>query len=158
MPTSFEIAEDKDLSLARFMKGFVAALLTKGAASIRPKADEDRDALRRVVDLLENEIQSSRSTPQTSAANKRWLRALVRIRNELQPSPVGAFDGFEAALRNLQLSVTNCPNPFYEEIAFSASRPFAEATLKDEFEVRERQLLEHLADGFLNCRRSSISA
>lgn len=152
MNAYLSINKEPNLSLMSFMKGFVSALLLQGVSSIRPKADEDRDGLATVVELLQEEIEKARN------GDRSRFRALVALRNELQPSSVGSFDGFETALRNLQLSLTNCPNPFYEEIAFTASPSFADATLRDEFGEQERVLLQRLSTAFLDRRQHSISS
>jgi hypothetical protein len=97
---------------------------------------------------LEKEIDALRSK---GDIDKKWYRTLVSLRNQLRPSISGAFDGFESALRNLQLSFTSCPNPFYEEIAFTVTTPFAEAVVKD----RERHLVEAAAKAFINARKQA---
>lgn len=140
------------LTLGDFAQGFVAKLVESGETAIHPKAPEDRAALRRVIDTLENELRSVR--PSKSPEETEWYRMLVVLRNELKPSNSGAFDSFETALRNLQLSFTSCPNPFYEEIAFSVTKPYASAVIS-EFPERARQLIERAASAFVETRRSA---
>lgn len=139
------------LSLAQFVQGFVAELLRLGTSAVRPKSEPDREGFARVVEALNDEITRIRRAPD-SESDQEWYRSLVRLRNELQASNSGAFDGFETALRNQQLSFTNSPNPFYEEIAFSVSRPFAQAVLK-ELPARARHLAGRAAEEFLKGRQ-----
>src|SRR5258706_353039 len=111
------------LTLGDFTQGFVAKLVDSGETAIHPKAPEDRIAILSVIEAIEDELKTVArgDSPSTDP----WYRALVTLRNELKPSNSGAFDSFETALRNLQLSFTSCPNPFYEEIAFSVTKPYA---------------------------------
>src|SRR6266849_4417099 len=118
---------DASLTLGDFAQGFVAKLVESGETAIHPKAPEDRYALRQVVDAVEGELRSAKRDGSREEAE--WYRTLVLLRNELKPSNSGTFDSFETALRNLQLSFTSCPNPFYEEIAFSVSKTYAKAVI-----------------------------
>jgi hypothetical protein len=142
------------LTLGDFAQGFVARLVELGETAIRPKAHEDRFGLKRVIDALEAEIRMIKA--QGSSIDPDWYRVLVALRNELKPSNSGAFDGFETALRNLQLSFTSCPNPFYEEIAFTVTKPYAKSVI-DEYPDRERALIDCVAKAFVEARRSARS-
>jgi hypothetical protein len=113
------------LDAERFTRGFVAKLLQLDATALQPRKREDRLGFRRVLKVIEDEI----AIRQSEGRRSRFYMDLVRLRNELSPSNAGAFDNLETALRDLQLSVTDCPNPFYEEIVFTGSRPNANATL-----------------------------
>lgn len=140
-----------ELTLGSFAEGFVAKLITDGQSAIRPQSPEDRFGLNEVVQTLEREIQSIRGK---SDLDRDWYRALVMLRNELRPSMTGAFDGFENALRNLQLSFTSCPNAFYEEITFNVTRPFAEAVVS-ELPQPQRDLIARAAKAFVDARRQA---
>jgi len=139
------------LTIGDFAQGFVAKLVEFGETAIHPKAPEDRIALRRVIDALEHELRNIHRDGSPEEAE--WYRILVVLRNELKPSNSGAFDSFETALRNLQLSFTSCPNPFYEEIAFSVTKRYASAVF-NEYPDRERHLIERAARAFVEARRS----
>jgi hypothetical protein len=139
-------------SLAQFVQGFVAELLRQGTSAVRPKSEPDREGFARVVDVLNEEIARNRAT----ARDEVWYRSLVRLRNELQASQSGAFDGFETALRNQQLSFTSSPNPFYEEIVFSVSQPFAQAVLR-EFPAPARELVARAAKEFMKGRQEVLA-
>lgn len=138
------------LDTERFMRGFVAKLLQLDESALQPRNLEDRLGFRRVLDVLEEEIAKLRRKGRPS----RLYVDLVRLRNNLSPSNVGAFDNFETALRDLQLSATDCPNPFYDEIVFTVSRPNAEATLA-ELPEEYRLLIEKAAKAFVN-EKSSV--
>lgn len=139
-------------TLGDFTQGFIAKLVELGETAIHPRAHEERMALRRVVDTVENELRNISSTKSPDDAT--WYKRLVLLRNELRPSNSGAFDSFETALRNLQLSLTSCPNPFYEEIAFSVTKPYAKA-LFNEYPDRERSLIERAAKAFVEARKEA---
>lgn len=139
------------LDTERFTRGFVAQLFQLDASALQPRKREDRLGFRRVLDVLEEEIAKL----QAEGRRSRLYVDLVRLRNELSPSNIGAFDNFETALRDLQLSATDCPNPFYEEIIFTVSRPNAEATLA-ELPEEYRLLIEKAAKAFVN-EKSSVA-
>ena len=133
------------LDTERFTRGFAARLFQLNTKVIQPRNHQNRVGFRRVVDVLEAEVAELRSQdPRPSL-----YRDLVRLRNELRPSNIGAFDNFEAALRDLQLSVTDSPNPFYEEIVLTSSRPNAEATLA-ELPEQQRRLVDKAAQAFFD--------
>lgn len=140
-----------ELTLGGFAEGFVAKLVAHGQTAIHPKAPEDRIGLKEVVQILEKEINALAAS---SGTDRAWYRALVTLRNELSPSMSGAYDGFESALRNLQLSFTSSPNPFYEEIAFNITKPFAEAVVS-EFTPRQRELIARAAEAFIAARKQA---
>src|SRR5688572_7697913 len=148
-PPSPGVHMSAELTLGSFAQGFVAKLIAEGQSGISPKAAEDRHGLNEVVKTLDKEIQSERAN---GAKDKEWFRSLVMLRNELRPSLTGAFDGFENALRNLQLSFTSCPNAFYEDIAFNVTRPFAESVVS-ELPDRQRNLIARAAEAFVQARK-----
>jgi hypothetical protein len=137
-----------------FARGFVARLITSGISAIQPHAPEDRRGFQAVVDFLDNEIKRLRG----AAANvdRGAYMQLVRMRNELKASNSGAFDAFETALRDLQLSLTSSPNAFYEEIEFNVSKPYAES-LVGELPPFQRDLVSGAAEAFLRERRAGLS-
>ena len=141
------------LTVASFTKGFIAYLIGLGETAIYPKSPRDRRGFQSVVETLESEIERIRSSGTPDEQN--LYRPLVRLRNELQASSTGAFDALETALRNLQLNFTNCPNPFYEEISFTVSAPFAQSIL-EELPKSHRDLVSRAADRFRQARQSAI--
>src|SRR5262245_3029671 len=103
------------IDLLTFTKAFVAGLVTRGAQSIHPQEPADRRGFQSVVELLDAKVDQL-----VAETDQRLLaRALIRIANELRPSNSGSFEGFEVALRSLQLTFASCPNPWYDEIEFS---------------------------------------
>jgi hypothetical protein len=141
------------LTVASFTKAFIAHLIEVGETAIYPKSPRDRRGFQSVVDTLEREIDRLKSA--TSVDDRALYRTLVRLRNGLRASNTGAFDALETALRNVQLNFTNCPNPFYEEIAFTVSPPFAKAVLA-ELPESHRELAVRAADRFLQARQASV--
>ena len=140
------------LTVTSFTKGLIAYLVALGETAIYPKSPRDRRGFQSVVEILETEISRLKSS--NSTKDQELYRPLVRLRNELQASSTGAFDAFETALRNLQLNFTNCPNPFYEEIAFTVSVPFAKSILA-ELPESQRKLVEKAGIEFKTAREAA---
>lgn len=126
---------------AIFLRGLVAYLVQKGVTSTRPRSPEDRKRFLALIEKL-NEIVAS-----APRDNLEEFRALVRLRNELLPSNTGALDGMETALRNMQLSLTSAPNPFYEEISFDIPQPLA-ASLFDQLVPADRDLVIQAGEAY----------
>jgi hypothetical protein len=127
-----------------FMKGFVARLVLRNRASVRPSSPNDRRGFAEAVRLLDQKIEEL----EKGGAEPKIIRQLVRIANDLRASNSGGYEGFEAALRGLQLTFASCPNPFYEEIAFSVARPYAEATVEN-LPAVQRKIVNDAAEAFL---------
>jgi recombinational DNA repair ATPase RecF len=124
-----------------FLRGLVAYLVQQGVTSIRPRSPEDR---KRFLALL-NELNEA--VAKASRENLRAYRSLVRLRNELLPSNTGALDGIETALRNMQLSLTSAPNPFYDEIAFDIPPAHAESVF-GQLEQADRELISQVGRAY----------
>src|SRR5690242_14556937 len=91
-----------------FMKAFVAGLVLRNRLTIKPQNPNDRRGFGKIVRLLDKKI----SELDESGADNNLLRQLVRIANNLRASNTGGYEGFETALRGLQLTFASCPNPF----------------------------------------------
>lgn len=135
MTSNFEFDE--------FAKAFVAALVQAERRSLQPKDPTQRRAFYKVWKFIGQQAEEARSD------NPDWLRTVVRIRNRMSPGQSGAFDQFETALRDLQLSLTESPNPSYEDITFTVSKPFANSVLNRLSKV-ERELVSKAAEVFLS--------
>lgn len=127
----------------RFVRGFISALIEAECSSIQPKKPEHRKGFYKIQQFLDDNVRRARESD-----DRDWLKQVVRLRNRLAPGPTGAFDRFETALRDLQLSFSESPNVFYEDIVFTVSRPFAESTL-DRLSPRERKLVKEAAKIFV---------
>ena len=125
-----------------FFRGFIAFLVKNGVTSISPHSQEDR---RRFMQLFEELNAIVDDTPQE---DRQRYRCLVRLRNELVPSNTGALDGIETAFRNLQLSLTSSPNPFYDEIAFDLPPAHAESLFQGLSEA-DQKVVSRAAGAFL---------
>jgi hypothetical protein len=130
--------------LEDFTRGFVAALVEAERSSIQPKNPSQRQAFYRVWKMMDRKAAEARK----NSEDRDWLKKVVRIRNRMSPGQSGAFDQFETALRDLQLSITESPNPSYEDISFTASKPFASSVL-DQLEHSERELVREAARLFI---------
>lgn len=126
-----------------FMKAFVAGLVLRNRMAIRPQNPSDRRGFAKIVEILDQKIDEL----EEAGLNRELVRELVRIANSLRASNTGGYEGFETALRGLQLTFASCPNPFYEEIAFSVPRPYAQSVL-DALPTKQRELVAKIADAF----------
>jgi len=132
------------LEVEKFAKGFVAALVELEQSSIQPKSPEHRRALNQLYEFIAEQVELARDNPRM----RNWFKDVLRLRNSLSPGQTGAFDQFETALRDLQLSFTESPNPNYEDIVFTVSKPFASSSL-EAFEPKERELIRNAARVFV---------
>jgi hypothetical protein len=130
--------------LQEFAKAFVAGLVWRDLLAVRPQNPNDRRGFAKVVTLLDNKILEL----ERIVGDKRQIRQWRRIANELRTSNTGGFEGFEAALRSLQLTSASCPNPFYEEITFDVPRSYAKATV-DGLPEFSRTLVDAAAEAFV---------
>lgn len=140
------------LTATDFARGFVASLVCQGADAIQPKSPSDRQGFRRVLETLDQEIARLREKGGSAGEQRALYRALVTLKAQFSPSNSGTYDSFEAALRNLQMSLTACPNPFYEDIEFTVSDAFANSIL-GEFPDKEREVISAAAAAFLKAKR-----
>ena len=143
-----------NLDVETFVRGFVAGLIDADATAIRPGRSEHRHGFKQVLDILDQEVERSQTSKRDDQG---WYKQVVRLRNGLRPSNSGTFDNFEMALRDLQLSLTNCPNPFYEEIAFSVSKPYAQSIFND-MPDPQRNLVARAVEAFLGASMAKRKA
>ena len=113
------------LEVRGFIKAFIAALVTRDFVELRPHEPATRRGFGAVVDELDREADRLYGTGGGNAAARR----LTRLSNALRASNTGAYDGFESALRQVQLTFTSSPNPDYDEIAFSVPKLYASAVI-----------------------------
>jgi hypothetical protein len=132
------------MDLHAFARAFIAGLVSRDRFAVRPHSPRDRKGFGSVVRLLDRKVEEL----ERMKANPQAIRQLVRIANELRASNTGGYEGFEAALRSLQLTFASSPNPFYEEITFSVPKPYAEATVNG-LPRFQRELVNEAADAFV---------
>jgi hypothetical protein len=113
--------------LRTFTKAFVASLVVRDMYEVRPDDIHTRRGFDRVVRVLDE----AKTALKAKGADRDFVRRVGRLANELRASNTGAFDGFETALRQVQLTFTSSPNPDYDDIVFSVSKSYAEAALAD---------------------------
>lgn len=126
-----------------FFEAFASSLVVRDMTGVSPDEPRSRRGFSRVLAIVEAKVQELRDT-----ADEDSYRQLVRLRNDLKPSSSGSYDGFEAALRSLQLTISSCPNPFYTEIAFTMPRSQAAAKL-EQLGSLGRELASQSAEAFL---------
>ena len=111
------------LDLQSFAKAWVAQLIERGVDGVRPHEPGNRKGFDRVVAVLDESIEDFVADGYSKSA----ILPLLQIANELRPSPAGDYEGFELALRSLQLTFTASPNPWYDYISFPISKTHAES-------------------------------
>jgi hypothetical protein len=123
--TEAEVGSLRDIDLHSFTKAWVAELVDKNVDGIRPHDPVDRRAFAAVLASLDRHIDalSGKSVPSEA------ILPLLKVANELRPSNTGSYEGFETALRSLQLTFTSSPNPWYDSIAFPVSQVQARSFL-----------------------------
>jgi hypothetical protein len=120
-----DIAALKDIDLHSFTKAWVAELVDKRVDSVKPHDPVDRKAFAAVLATLDDRIERLAKEQLPSEA----ILPLLQVANELRPSNTGSYEGFETALRALQLTFTSSPNPWYDSIAFPVSQVQARSFL-----------------------------
>jgi hypothetical protein len=118
---------DSTLSMRLFIKGLVAELSTRGITDIKPHSPNTLDGFRKIINALESEIKKLSKSKDLDAVER--YNQLIYLRNELNPSLTGAFDGLEHNLLSLQNSYIKCPNPHYDKIFINISPVLAKAFL-----------------------------
>src|SRR5690348_17169001 len=111
-------AKQADVDLQSFTKALVANLVDLNVRAVSPHDTEDRRGFAGVVRSLDQKVKAL----QKAGASASQILAVAKIANELRESSIGNYEGFEAALRSLQLTFTASPNPFYDDIAFPVSQ------------------------------------
>jgi hypothetical protein len=133
-----------EITSKTFARAFIAGLITRDWAAVRPQSPSDRRGFANVVKVLDASIAELKSRNEETVK----ILQIARIANDLRPSNSGAFDGFEAALRSMQLTLASCPNPFYEDIVFSVPKSYAQATI-DSLPPTQRKLIDTAVDAFV---------
>jgi hypothetical protein len=128
----------KSIDLHSFTKSWVAGLVRNHVDQIRPHDPIMREAFKAVLEALDRRVEELSEKQLPSEA----ILPLLQVANELRPSNTGAFEGFEAALRSLQLTFTSSPNPWYDNIEFPVSPTQAESFLSSIPDVQRDIALE----------------
>jgi hypothetical protein len=142
-----EMESWRNIDLHSFTKAWVAGLVTQDVEAVRPHDPRDRRGFESVVELLDRKVEAL--TRQGSPAEV--ILPLLKVANELRPSNTGAYEGFEAALRALQLTFTSSPNPWYDDIEFPVSQVQACSFMRLIPEAQRRLALE-AANAFVSAR------
>jgi len=121
-----EIESLRDIDLHSFTKAWVAGLVSSEVDAIRPHDPRDRRGFASVVEFLDRKV--GLLVEQGAPADA--VLPLLQVANELRPSNTGGYEGFEAALRALQLTFTSSPNPWYDDIEFPVSQTQARSFMK----------------------------
>jgi hypothetical protein len=111
---------------------------------VRPDDLHTRRGFAQVVRVLDDAKVALKS----KGADSDFVRRVGRLANELRPGNTGAFDGFETALRQVQLTFTSSPNPDYDDIVFSVSKAYAESAVA-ELPPDQRQIVQEAIKVFI---------
>lgn len=141
----------KEIDLHSFTKAWVAELVDKHIESVRPHDPTDRKAFAAVLQSLDHRIEELSKQQLPSDA----ILPLLQVANELRPSNTGSYEGFETALRALQLTFTSSPNPWYDSIAFPVSQVQARSFLSL-IPVVLRDIASDAANAFIASRERGI--
>jgi hypothetical protein len=136
-----------DVDLHSFTKALVANLVELNVRAVRPHDMNDRRGFAGVVRALDTKVKALRQ----EGAAARDVLAIAKIANELRGSSTGNYEGFEAALRSLQLTFTASPNPFYDDIAFPVSQAQARSFTAN-ISSFQRDLAASAAKAFVRAR------
>ena len=136
-----------DVDLHSFTKALVANLVDQNVRAVSPHDMNDRRGFAGVVRALDNKVKAL----QREGAAARDVLAVAKIANELRGSSTGNYEGFEAALRSLQLTFTASPNPFYDDIAFPVSQVQARS-FTESISSFQRDLAASAAKAFVKAR------
>jgi hypothetical protein len=134
-----------------FIEAFAAQMIEKGQSVIRLNDPAVRERLLNIFEFLDEEVEvvAHKSNDQD------WLRSLINIRNLFQPSPIGAFDKFEAIMRSRQSYLTEHPNPYYQDIVFRLPAAAAASVIQS-LESPLRDLIGRTVEQFL--KREKVDA
>lgn len=137
------------LDLPTFIKAFVATLVENRVDAVYPHDSRDIAGFKAVVAELDRELERAHK-----GKVKEAILPLLNVVNELRPSNTGSFDGFEAALRSLQLTFTSSPNPFFNMIQFPVSRGQAKIFI-EQLPPKPVILAQNAARAFMEARRQA---
>jgi len=136
------------VDLQSFTKALVAKLVSLNVEAVYPHNPKDRKGFAGVVRMLDAEVKKLLR----EKASSDEVLAIARIANELRASNTGSYEGFEAALRSLQLTFTASPNPFYDDIAFPVSKSQAQS-FTNAIPDFQRSLATSAAKAFIAARK-----
>jgi hypothetical protein len=140
------------IDVQSFTKALVAGLVQLNVDAVSPHNTRDRRGFEKIVRVLDRTVQRLRKERVPS----KTLLAVARLANELRASDVGTYEGFEAALRSLQLTFTSSPNPFYDDIDFPVSKTQAKSYI-DNIPTFQKDLALSAAKTFVAERNKEIA-
>lgn len=127
--TPFDPATSDDrLSLRTFSQLFLCALALKGRRRIEFGSPRDTMGIARIITLVSTEIDRMRSTPKESTSQLYY--DLVSIRNQLQQSDSGAYDGFEELVSSQQSWLASKFNPTLTKVSIDVGEGTAVHLMK----------------------------
>lgn len=134
-------------SVDDFMDLFIASLVLRGRRSIGIRgtyADVEQPCMHRLYRFVR--LCCARS----KRADREWLRFVVKLRNELAPSPIGSFDGLRALFARKQLTYIGMTSPFFERYTLEMQPVTARCLLRTHSSERLRRFAERAAKVYVN--------
>lgn len=105
------------VTVDQFCKALVEQLLAFHTTQLRFDSPDINRAFREILEILDEEARKAVSTGDDSIG-----RELLELLNRLSPDPgTGSFDGFWAALRELQPAYAEVRNPLYRALELKGS-------------------------------------
>jgi hypothetical protein len=135
------------IDLHSFTKAFVAGLVSTNVDAVQPHDPRDRRGFARVVEILDDEVQKLLK----AEADPDTVLPLAKLANELRASGTGGFEGFEAALRALQMTFTASPNAWHDDISFPVTAIDASSYFRS-VPARTKALAMRAAEAFGQAR------
>lgn len=133
-----------------FITALISALILRQTVQISLENPKDKMGIRRMKDALDQAVENCR---ESRIGNEAWFRSLVRLRNVFVPGEQNYHERLERALRNLQSSYVEHPNPDYKYIRFQISPPNAQGIV-DSLPTNQRKIVDEVADAFLESSAS----
>lgn len=127
-----------------FVRDFIAKLVSEGYRSLPPRDPHVGRGLRRVVEMLDEEV--SRILEQGNAIGT--VRPWIETGNRLRLSPTGGVENWEHALRAAQPATTSTGSPDRELLTFGIDEERARSEL-DHLDPVYREFLNSVAAEFI---------
>jgi len=150
--TQVSETEAEHIDVQSFTKALVAGLVQLNVGAVSPHDIRDRRGFEKIVRVLDRAVQRLRR----EGVSSKMLLSVARLANELRASDVGTYEGFEAALRSLQLTFTSSPNPFYDDIDFPVSKTQAKSYVEN-IPTFQKDLALSAAKAFVAERKKEIA-
>ncbi len=128
-----------------FMRYFLSVLVLNKQVAYDIQDRSDQRAVRRLYEFVSSFATAAKAK---EAEMHSLYRNLIRIRNNIAPSHIGSFDGFETMLRDQQNWLTSSKNPDLDILKFDLQETRAE-NLLSELDESSYQFFIKAAEAYL---------